>query len=154
MDVQTAAATAKIWPTAPTGTGILPLPPSVGPNPTGSAPDATAPVSSPGGSPAADSNSTTGNPAIGSNPGLATLPAQASTQTNDATLKKAVAQLYNAPEQNVSVSFQFQQGVNEIVTVFTDKTTGKVLVQFPSETLIALAKLFDQIDGNVVNKKV
>jgi uncharacterized FlaG/YvyC family protein len=29
-----------------------------------------------------------------------------------------------------------------------------VIVQFPSETLIALAQFFDKLDGSVVNKKV
>jgi len=62
--------------------------------------------------------------------------------------------LYNVQEQNVSVSFQIEQNPNEIVTVFTDKQTGKVIVQFPSETLIALAKFFDKLDGSVINKKV
>jgi uncharacterized FlaG/YvyC family protein len=57
-------------------------------------------------------------------------------------------------QQQVSVSFQIEQNPNEIVTVFTDKQTGKVIVQFPSETMIALAKLFDKLDGSVVNKKV
>lgn len=148
MDVQTAAATAKTWPATPAVTGIVPPPPGAGPSPGGSTPDAAGPVSTPG--PTAGSHAGSANPAIGSHPGLATLPAHASA----ATLKAAVAQLYGTPQQNIAVSFQFQPGVNEIVTVFTDKTTGKVLVQFPSETLIALAKLFDQIDGNVVNKKV
>jgi uncharacterized FlaG/YvyC family protein len=72
----------------------------------------------------------------------------------DATISAGVAQLFNAQEQNVSVSFQIEQNPNEIVTVFTDKQTGKVIVQFPSETLIALAKFFDKLDGSVVNKKV
>ena len=54
----------------------------------------------------------------------------------------------------MSVSFEVEQDPNEIVTVFTDKQTGKVIVQFPSETLVALAKFFDKIDGTVVNKKV
>jgi len=62
--------------------------------------------------------------------------------------------LYNVQEQNIAVSFQIEQNPNEIVTVFTNKQTGKVIVQFPSETMIALAKLFDKLDGSVVNKKV
>jgi hypothetical protein len=72
----------------------------------------------------------------------------------DATLAVGIAAFYNAPEQNVSVSFQPDRNSNEIVIVFTDKQTGKVIVQFPSETLIALAKFFDKLDGSVVNKKV
>jgi len=65
-----------------------------------------------------------------------------------------VGLLYNVQEQNIAVSFQIEQNPNEIVTVFTDKSTGKVIVQFPSETMIALAKYFDHLDGSVVNKKV
>jgi flagellar protein FlaG len=97
------------------------------------------------------------NSAIGQTPGLATLPAGPPDGSKkgapDKTLSSGVAQLYNAQEQNVSVSFQIEQNPNEIVTVFTDKQTGKVIVQFPSETLIALAKFFDKLDGSVVNKK-
>lgn len=97
--------------------------------------------------------------AIGPTPGLATLPAGPPDGTKkgsevDTTVASGVAQLYNVQEQNISVSFQIQQNPNEIVTVFTDKQTGKVIVQFPSETMIALAKLFDKLDGSVVNKKV
>ena len=103
-------------------------------------------------------SNTNGNPLIGPTPGLATLPAAAPDGTKkgaaDATLTNGVAKLFNAQEQNISVSFQVEQNPNEIVTVFTDKQTGKVIVQFPSETLIALAKFFDKLDGNVVNKKV
>jgi hypothetical protein len=95
---------------------------------------------------------------IGATPGLATLPAGPPAGSkkggDDATLASGIAKLYNAQEQNISVSFQIEQNPNEIVTVFTDKQTGKVIVQFPSETLIALAKFFDKLDGSVVNKKV
>jgi flagellar protein FlaG len=98
------------------------------------------------------------NSSIGATPGLATLPAGppagSKKGADDPTLASGVAKLYNAQEQNVSVSFQIEQNPNEIVTVFTDKQTGKVIVQFPSETLIALAKFFDKLDGSVVNKKV
>jgi uncharacterized FlaG/YvyC family protein len=110
-----------------------------------------------------DSGSQSGSGAftspIGATPGLSLLPATApagskKTDAVDPTLAAGVAKLYNANEQNISVSFQVEQNPNEIVTVFTDKQTGKVIVQFPSETLIALAKFFDKLDGGVVNKKV
>jgi flagellar protein FlaG len=112
-----------------------------------------------GSSSQAGASNTNGNPLIGPTPGLATLPAAAPGGTKpgaaaDATLTNGVAKLFNTQEQNISVSFQIEQNPNEIVTVFTDKQTGKVIVQFPSETLIALAKFFDKLDGNVVNKKV
>jgi uncharacterized FlaG/YvyC family protein len=104
------------------------------------------------------SSGSTFNSPIGETPGLATLPVSAGPgdkkASSDSSLASGVAKLYNAAEQNVSVSFQVEQNPNEIVTVFTDKQTGKVIVQFPSETLIALAKFFDKIDGTVVNQKV
>jgi uncharacterized FlaG/YvyC family protein len=81
-------------------------------------------------------------------------PAGSKKGADDPTLASGIAKLYNAQEQNVTVSFQIEQNPNEIVTVFTDKHTGKVIVQFPSETLIALAKFFDKLNGSVVNKKV
>jgi hypothetical protein len=109
-------------------------------------------------------SSTSGNPgstgnSIGATPGLATLPAGPPDGSKkgsepDSSLANAVGLLYNVQEQNIAVSFQIEQNPNEIVTVFTNKQTGKVIVQFPSETMIALAKLFDKLDGNVVNKKV
>jgi hypothetical protein len=152
MDVQAAAATATILPPAP----IAPAPsktdaaPAVGPI---AVPGAAVPTVS--GTDSGSSSST--NSSIGSTPGLATLPAgppDGAKKGDDESVASGVAKLYNAAEQNVSVSFQIEQNPNEIVTVFTDKHTGKVIVQFPSETLIALAKFFDKLDGGVVNKKV
>ena len=157
MDVQATSAVATILPavfqqltpTQPTAAGAVASAPAAPP------PAAVAAPSSAG----SGSNAASGsNPAIGDTPGLATLPAGppdgSKKGAEDATLASGVAKLYNAQEQNVSVSFQISQNPNEIVTVFTDKQTGKVIVQFPSETLIALAKFFDKLDGSVVNKKV
>jgi flagellar protein FlaG len=153
MDVQATGATATLLPpSAP----VAPVPPSA--NTPASPAIALVPAAS-----SADSNSSgsgsSANGSIGANPGLATLPAGPPDGTkkgthSDPSLAGNVAQLFNAQEQNVSVSFQVEQNPNEIVTVFTDKQTGKVIVQFPSETLIALAKFFDKLDGVAVNKKV
>ncbi|HEY5350448.1 MAG TPA: flagellar protein FlaG [Candidatus Lustribacter sp.] len=153
MDVQTTGAVATIFPqlapvqppvagAASSAAGALAIP-----APVVSGPDSGSRMRS-----GADSS-------IGATPGLAILPAGPPDGSKkgaeaDATLASGVAKLYNAAEQNVSVSFQIEQNPNEIVTVFTDKQTGKVIVQFPSETLIALAKFFDKLDGAVVNKKV
>jgi uncharacterized FlaG/YvyC family protein len=71
----------------------------------------------------------------------------------DETLKPLVAKLYNAAEQNVEVSFQVAKGLGEVVTVFTDKTTGKVIVQFPSEQLVALAQFFQKLAGSILDAK-
>jgi flagellar protein FlaG len=105
------------------------------------------------------SNGASNGSSIGPTPGLATLPAGPPDGTkkgkeSEAGLASGIATLYNVQEQNIAVSFEIEQNPNEIVTVFTDKQTGKVIVQFPSETMIALAKLFDKLDGSVVNKKV
>jgi flagellar protein FlaG len=175
MDVQAAATTATVL--SPSFTQIAPVQPSPGGSqpPTGSpvapipsvaAAPSTVTVSpaSGTGSGSSDSGSSgtsngASSNAIGPTPGLATLPAGPPDGTKkgreaDTSLAGSVATLYNVQQQNISVSFQINQDPNEIVTVFTDKQTGKVIVQFPSETMIALAKLFDKLDGSVVNKKV
>jgi hypothetical protein len=152
-----APTSAPAWPT----TGTIGLPPhQVNPTPSGAPPPLTPPAqqtSPPDDASSGQTGNGATNSAIGANPGLATLPATSSggaQHVSDKTVASGVAKLFAAQEQNVAVSFQVEQDPNEIVTVFTDKTTGKVIVQFPSETLIALAKFFDHLDGSVVNKKV
>jgi len=163
MDVQAAAPSVTILsPAFAQSVAASPPAPSPGQpssgSPAGPSVVAVAPLPS-----STDGSSSSGTPsagssAIGPTPGLATLPAGppdgSKKGDSDRTLASAVAALYNVQQQNVSVSFQIEQNPNEIVTVFTDKQTGKVIVQFPSETMIALAKLFDKLDGSVVNKKV
>jgi hypothetical protein len=81
-------------------------------------------------------------------------------KTPSESLPGNVGKLYAAPANTTSVSFEPAAGTNEIVTVVTDTQTGKVVVQFPSETLIALAQFFQKLDntagsnGAVVDKKV
>lgn len=164
MDVQAAAAATTLLP--PSFAQLAPVTPSTsGPSNSGGstvAPTAVPPPpvanTDPSTNNSGGNSSSTSNSAIGATPGLATLPAGppdgSKKGVEDAPLSTGVAKLFNAQEQNVSVSFQIEQNPNEIVTVFTDKQTGKVIVQFPSETLIALAKFFDKLDGSVVNKKV
>jgi uncharacterized FlaG/YvyC family protein len=79
-------------------------------------------------------------------------PAAASNQQSDTTLSPVVAKLFNAAEQNVTVSFQVTTDPDEVVTVFTDKSTGKEIVQFPSQALIALAEMYDKDAGKVLDK--
>jgi len=171
MDVQAATATAPIPPSyAP----VSPAPPSTGgpsapdgtPNSSAVAPvgPAPAPVGLP--APASSGNGLDPSlaPPIGPDPGLATLPPAPSggssgggakqSAPSEPTLAANVAKLFNTAAANVTVSFQIDHNPNEIVTVFTDKTTGKVIVQFPPETLIALGQFFDKLDGSVVNQKV
>lgn len=167
MDVQAATATvpppvlSPFGPTSPSAGGSAPSPgPSPLTAPAGNLPPAA--PSTPGGSgplaPTGGAGTGATDSAIGPTPGLATLPAGppdgSKKGSDDTTLASGVAQLYNVQQSNVSVSFQISQDPNEIVTVFTNTKTGKVIVQFPSETMIALAKLFDKLDGSVVNKKV
>jgi hypothetical protein len=161
MDVQAATATLPYSPQTVPLSGVA-QPPAPDTTPVSLHPLASAPapaLSAPGSSDPSSAGGS-GNPAIGPTPGLATLPAGASPGSqgknpeDDPTLSTNVAKLFNAQEQNVSVSFHVEKATNEIVTVFTDKQTGKVIVQFPSETLIALAQFFDKLDGSVVNKKV
>jgi hypothetical protein len=168
MDVQAAAATAPLSqpPLAPISATPPAAPsapaPASGVSGLAAAPAATSLVPAGAGGSNAATASTSAIGTSGSsnpNPGLATLPAGPPDGSKkgsdvDGTLKSGVAQLYNVAQQNVSVSFQVSTDPNEIVTVFTDTKTGKVIVQFPSETMIALAKLFDKLDGSVVNKKV
>ena len=154
MDVQATAATVTL--TAP-GIALHPVAAATS-GAVPPAPAATVPVVSGSDSGSqADTGSTFRSP-IGATPGLSLLPATAPAGSKkaevDSTIAAGVAKFFNANEQNISVSFQVEQNPNEIVTVFTDTQTGKVIVQFPSETLIALAKFFDKLDGGVVNKKV
>ncbi len=78
----------------------------------------------------------------------------ASNQQTDNTLSPVVAKLFNASEQNVEVSFQVLHNPDEVVTVFTDRSTGQEIVQFPSQALIALAEMYDKDAGNVLDKSV
>jgi flagellar protein FlaG len=160
MDVQATAATATSLPPAltPSASAVASAPSVVATALTTVASAVAGTSSGSSDSTGSQSSGSSSNSAIGAHPGLATLPAGPADGSKkgaaDSTLAQQVAQLFNTQEQNISVSYQIEQDPNEIVTVFTDKQTGKVIVQFPSETLIALAKLFDKLDGNVVNKKV
>jgi uncharacterized FlaG/YvyC family protein len=80
--------------------------------------------------------------------------APASNQATDNTLSPVVAKLFNTAASNVSVSFQVSTNPDEVVTVFTDKATGKEIIQFPSQALIALAQMYDKDAGKVLDKSV
>ena len=78
--------------------------------------------------------------------------APASNQSTDNTLSPVVAKLFNTSASNVAVSFQVTTDPDEVVTVFTDKATGKEIIQFPSQALIALAEMYDKDAGKVLDK--
>jgi uncharacterized FlaG/YvyC family protein len=103
---------------------------------------------------AAVATNTTAGSTASTTPGGAAKNGAASNQQTDETLSPVVAKLFNTSEQNVEVSFQIAHNPDEIVTVFTDRATGKEIVQFPSQALIALAEMYDKDAGNVLDKSV
>jgi uncharacterized FlaG/YvyC family protein len=104
--------------------------------------------------PSAAPSPTSGPVPVRSTVGAAPQSAPASNQQTDTTLSPVVAKLFNAAEQNVQVSFQVLTNPDEVVTVFTDKSTGKEIIQFPSQALIALAEMYDKNAGKVLDKSV
>jgi hypothetical protein len=116
-------------------------------------PVATAPASTPTPAPIPTEPTLAPAPAPASAaPGTSASAAPAS--ATDKTVTPVVAQLFNTTADNVSVTFQTQKGTNEIVTVFTDKTTGKEIIQFPSQEMIAFGELLDKDAGKVLDKSV
>lgn len=151
MDVQ---ATAEAAPLPLVSFPPLPTPPTPAPTPPPAPPVSTvAPTSTAGGSSNGTSSSTNTSASTPSPqvqiPSLPPPPSPA----GDRTLESTVAKLFNTASENVAVSFQVAPGSNEVVVVFTDKTSGKTIIQFPSETLIALAQFFNKLAGTVLDKK-
>ncbi len=54
-------------------------------------------------------------------------------------------------QDGVQISYR-SGGPNEIVTVFTDSTSGKEIAQFPSQLLIDMATIFDQHSGVTLDR--
>lgn len=70
----------------------------------------------------------------------------------DLTLAPAISKLFGGDDLNpVEVSFRPESG--EVVTIFTDKKSGREIVQFPSEVLVQIAKYFEKLAGAVIDKK-
>jgi hypothetical protein len=149
MDVQ-AGAIAASPPIAPAAAAAPAPAPAPLPDPQPSGSGSIAPAS---GGTGTGAGSTVGAPPAPPGSGTAANGA-ASNQPHDTTLSPVVAKLFNASAQNVEVSFQVLHNPDEVVTVFTDKTTGKEIVQFPSQALIALAEMYDKDAGNVLDKSV
>jgi hypothetical protein len=141
-------------PAALTAPNPAPIPgtpvPAPAPVPAAQAPaPSVAPAASGGGTGASASGTTAAiRPITGS------APPASSSQSEDNTITPVVAKLFNAAASNVSVSFQVTTDPDEVVTVFTDKRTGKEIVQFPSEAVIALAEMYDKDSGKVLDKSV
>ena len=138
MDVP--AATAAALPTA------LPGQPPAAPAPPAAGSTSTAVATPP--------SPTAGPVPVKATAGAAPSGSSASNQPTDTTLSPVVAKLFNAAEANVQVSFQVLTDPDEVVTVFTDKSTGKEIIQFPSQALIALAEMYDKDAGKVLDKSV
>jgi hypothetical protein len=136
MDVQAAA-------------GPAPSPLPAQPAPQAAHDPSTAPSA---GAAAAAPGAAAGTPAVAG--GNGTIAAGGSNQPTDGTLAPVVAKLFNTAEENVAVSFEVLHNPDEVVTVFTDKATGKEIVQFPSQALVALAEMYDKDAGNVLDKSV
>jgi len=143
MDVQAAA--------APTPGPIAPPQPAPAPDlDAAAAGPAPAPTTVTAGSTAGSGTTTPAHATTdGSSPS-----APASNQKEDTTLSPVVAKLFNAAAGDVEVSFQVLHNPDEVVTVFTDRSTGKEIIQFPSQTLIALAEMYDKDAGKVLDKTV
>lgn len=66
-------------------------------------------------------------------------------------LSPVIAKLFGqADEQHsiaVNVSYRVVHDPNEIVTVFSDPSTGQEIAQFPSELLVQIAQFFDKHNG-------
>jgi hypothetical protein len=150
MDVQAAAGSASATATLPTvsfagAASSAPPPPDA--QTTGPAPVAAATLPPP---PSSDGGSTPGStPAPAT--AIGTFPAPA-TPGSAKTLSSDVSKLLDPSGSGTQVSFRVAGGSDQTVVVVTDNT-GKVISQFPSETLIALAQFFDKLDGSVVDKK-
>ena len=151
MDVQ---ATAEAAPLPPVSFPPLPTPPTPAPTPAPAPPVSSvgSPTTTSGGSSNGSSSVGTGSSTANPQIAVSSLPPPP-TPTGDGSLGATVAKLFNTASENVSVSFQVAQDSDEVVVVFTDKTSGKTIIQFPSETLIALAQFFNKLAGTVLDKK-
>lgn len=140
MDVPAAVLTATPAPIPPSPAPVQPAVPGIDAGPAAVA--STTPPSPTSGPIPVHSTAANSGGSAGSN------------QPNDTTLSPVVAKLFNASAANVTVSFQVLHDPDEVVTVFTDKSTGKEIIQFPSQALIALAEMYDKDAGKVLDKSV
>lgn len=67
-------------------------------------------------------------------------------------LQKAVDKANNVLENKPSneMHFSIAEGTGLEVVKMVDKTTGKTIIQFPSETMIEIAKSIDQVTGAII----
>jgi uncharacterized FlaG/YvyC family protein len=81
---------------------------------------------------------------------------QATPQQDRGGLAPAIAKLFGSatpPEPiRLDVSYRVLTDPDQIVTVFSDPSTGQEVAQFPPEILIGLAQFFDQPRGVTLDR--
>jgi flagellar protein FlaG len=78
------------------------------------------------------------------------------TQPTDAQLAKEVKKINVALQQtnkNLELSFTVDQATNRQVVKLMDKTTGDTLLQYPSETVLAIAQGIDEFQHGLLLKQ-
>jgi flagellar protein FlaG len=78
------------------------------------------------------------------------------TQPTDAQLAKEVNKINVALQQtnkNLELSFTVDQATNRQVVKLMDKTTGDTLLQYPSETVLAIAQGIDEFQHGLLLKQ-
>jgi len=77
-------------------------------------------------------------------------------QQRNAALVASIAKLFgqsDAPQSGgLSVSYRVGHNPNEIITVFSDPTTGKEVAQFPAEIVVQMAEFFDKYSGVTLDR--
>lgn len=77
-------------------------------------------------------------------------------QSGSSALAPAIAKLFGTGTSpaplNLNVSYKVVDGLDEVVTVFSDPHTGQEIAQFPSQILIGLAEFFDQERGATLDR--
>jgi hypothetical protein len=68
----------------------------------------------------------------------------------DSTLHTALAQLVGGGD-DVTVHYRVTEHPNEIVTVFRNLRTGAIISEFPTEMMIKIAELFNQLAGATID---
>jgi uncharacterized FlaG/YvyC family protein len=72
-------------------------------------------------------------------------------------LAPIVSKIFGSPSNQQSIPLNVSYRVldvnlGEIVTVFTDPTTGQEVAQFPPEIVVGIAQFFDQQSGATLDK--
>jgi len=72
------------------------------------------------------------------------------------SLSDTIGKLFGDPSQpqavNVNVSYRVSEHPSQIVTVFSDPTTGEEIAQFPADLLIQIAQFFDKQSGVTLDR--